>query len=175
VVLLSVSVVRTQQDVQRAGRELAELRGAAEQTAQRLAKEEAALQQERAARAALEQELSRSRQPQAGLLVLSLNRTRGAAASAATLRLTSSAQWFVISVDREEPARFDVYRATLLGADGGQVWRGDGLKPASKDQLAIAFHSSLLNGGDYRLVVEGMDRAGRPQPMAQHALRVIGP
>lgn len=168
---LSVALFRSQREVRIASRDLEVARATASEGSRQLAQDEKAMQAERAVRAGLEEELARLQQPQAGLPVLALKRVRGAGAGA-TLRLASSG-WFVLSVEREDPARFDRYRATVLAADGRILWQGNDVHPSSREHLALAFPSSLLPKGEYQLRVEGLGRSGPPQPVAQHSFRIV--
>jgi hypothetical protein len=152
-VLFAVSALRGRQ---KAERELDQERSA---SAEALQKEQRALADERKVRAGLEGELQRLRQPQAGLPVLALRAERGA--GSVPQLAVGAGQWFVISVDREDPPRFDEYAAVLLSADGREVWREESVKPVSREQLAVAFNSGAIPAGEYRLRVEGLGRAGR--------------
>jgi hypothetical protein len=152
-VLFAVSALRGRQ---KAERELEQERSA---SAEALQKEQRALADERKVRAGLEEELQRLQKPQAGLPVLALRAERGAGGVA---KLSVGAgQWFVISVDREDPPRFDAYAAGLFAADGREVWRDESVKPVSREQIAVAFNSGAVPPGEYRLRVEGVARAGR--------------
>ena len=138
---------------------------------ERLARELAA---ERQVRASLEDELAELKKPHTGLPVLALNNSRGAE-QMQTLRIPRGQSWFVLSIEREEPAQFELYRAaiTTTTASGDKVyWSSDGLQPASRTDLAVAFHTSTLPDGEYDLRVEGVGKSG-PSLVARQTFRVV--
>jgi hypothetical protein len=137
---------------------------------QRLGAAEAAAEQERQARSALEAQLAKERRPQLAVPVFALIATRGDEKE--TLQLPPAPQWIVVSLERESPLRFDHYRVTLLSSDGKQLWQGEP-EPTSREQLALGLHSSLLPSGDYVVQLDGIGRGGALMRVARHAIRVV--
>ena len=163
---LGALAVRMQREAQQARAELAQARVSEQETRELLAVEEGSLTRERGARLGAEAELARLRRPQVGLPVFALNRTPGAQPGLETLRVAPDAQWVLISLEREDPPRFETYRAALLSADGKIVWQDQAIRPSSREQVGLAFHASALPPGDYSLRFEGV---GKAQAQAQHA------
>ncbi len=134
-----------------------------------VARVEQELQAERDRRAHLEAALAQDRKPQVALPVLALAVTRGGGAE--ILRLPRTPQWIVLSLEREDPLRFQTYRATLFTAAGVRLWQGEAT-PTSRDVLAIGFHSSLFAPGSYALELDGVGRGGRFQHVVRFPFRV---
>lgn len=100
--------------------------------------------------------------------VLVLLATRGP--DAPLLRLPEPAQPVVLSVEREDPPHFPLYRATLRTRAGTTVWQ-DTVAPGSREAVFIALESSLLPPGEYRLVLEGQAHGDRWSPVGEHLFR----
>ncbi|MBS2025215.1 MAG: zf-HC2 domain-containing protein [Deltaproteobacteria bacterium] len=154
-VLFGLGFMRARKAEADADRALAESRAEAVKAQAALA---AQLDAERKVRAGLESELTDLKKPRTDMPVLALNRTRGAA-QAQTLRLAHGQRWFVLTIDREDPPAFEVYRARIT-AGATQVWATERLDPSSRDSLSIAFPTATVPPGEYELSIEGQGRAG---------------
>ncbi len=64
------------------------------------------------------------------------------------------------------------YRATLLGPDGGVVWRGENLELNRLGALLLTFPPGFLSPGEYALRIEGLPATGEPLPVARFRLSV---
>jgi hypothetical protein len=119
------------------------------------------LDQERQARASVEERLARAEAPRVNLPVFVLAAVRGGGGSEDLNRLTLKAgeDWVVLAVELAL-VEHETYRATLRTAEGRRVWGGDGLRPNERDTLTLAFPSKLLPAGRYSLEVEGRTAAG---------------
>ncbi len=132
-----------------------------------------------AQRDALAQELAADRRPQANLPVLPLTPVRGGGEPGAagagpvrTLVLPRLPGWVGLWV---EPGgeEYPGYRATLLDSPGRVVFRQSGLALNDLGALLLAFHSTSLAAGSYRLEIDGLPRGGgAPVAVARFALRV---
>ncbi|HKH44429.1 MAG TPA: hypothetical protein VKM72_07185 [Thermoanaerobaculia bacterium] len=120
-----------------------------------------ALDQERQARATVEERLARAEAPRVNLPVFVLAAVRGGGASEDLNRLALKAgdDWVVLALELAL-VEHETYRATLGTAEGRRVWSGDGLRPDERDTLTLAFPSNLLPTGRYSLEVEGRTAAG---------------
>jgi Putative zinc-finger len=67
----------------------------------------------------------------------------------------------------------DPYRVTLRRRDGTAVWTAANLRPGPSGTLALGLDPSLLQPGDYRLLIEALPAEGSPFPAARFAFRVV--
>ena len=104
--------------------------------------------------------------------VLVLLTTRGA--DLPVLRLPEPGQPVVLTVEREDPPRFSLYRATLQTRAGAAVWQGT-VAPGSREAVFVGLDSALLPPGDYRLQLEGQGRGERWTPVGDHRFRTVLP
>jgi hypothetical protein len=104
--------------------------------------------------------------------VLVLLATRGA--DVPVLRLPEPGQPVVLTVEREDPPRFSLYRATLQTRAGAAVWQ-DTVAPGSREAVFVGLDSALLPPGDYQLQLEGQGRGGRWTPVGDHRFRTVLP
>ncbi len=133
------------------------------------------LAREREERARAEQELARTREPQANVPILYLGAERGAGPggqSTYRLRLPARPGWVVFSLPIEPPHR-SAYRLVLSRADGREIWRGEATA-ADQDTLTLGVPSSLFAPGDHVLAVSGAAPGGGI-PVARYAFRVLPP
>jgi hypothetical protein len=162
----------TTQRAWKAESELAAQRSAAAEAQQRLADVRAAEERERHARQQLEHRLEETRKAPTRIPVLALMAMRGA--ERPTLQLPPVPQPVVLSVEREEPLRFQAYRATLQSSAGAQLWQ-DRVTPGSRDAVIVALDSSLVPPGEYTLVLEGGTKGDRWTLVGRHAFRTAAP
>ena len=104
--------------------------------------------------------------------VLVLLATRGS--DVPVLRLPEPGQPVVLTVEREDPPRFSLYRATLQTRAGAAVWQ-DTVAPGSREAVFVGLDSTLIPPGDYRLQLEGMAHGGRWTPVGDHRFRTVLP
>jgi hypothetical protein len=133
-----------------------------------------ALDQERRARAAAEEQLARAEKPRINLPVFILAATRGEEGASEDLNrlvLTPGQDWVVLAVELAL-TEHETYRATLRTTGGQKIWSGDGLQPDGQGALTVAFPSQLLPSGRYSLDVEGRTAAGSWEPVTRLPLRV---
>ena len=167
-VLLLGELGRTRRDLQSVTRASAESRKNEEDLRR-------TVESERRAREDLAERLRTVQSMPLGAAVFTLNLTRGGDVGPPENRivLTESPGWLVLVTDRPGPGTFRRFRFRLSTTDRRPV--GDALAPSSLsgDQLAVAFPSSLLAPGDYRLIVEGLSPDGRAETLATYAIRAI--
>jgi hypothetical protein len=161
-----------------------------EQAARDLAKEmrtrerESSLQRERLA-AQLMREATDSRFPpsrkaagyQSEAPVFALSVVRGDSADLShpvnRIALAPSSKWMILLLELEPDPDLRSYRGAISTADGQRVWTKGGLKPNSRNALALSFNSNLFKPGDYLLTLEGLTaQEGRAQ-IATYAFRVL--
>lgn len=133
-----------------------------------------ALDQERQARASVEERLARAEAPRVNLPVFVLAAVRGDGGESGDLNrlaLKAGEDWVVLAVELAL-VEHETYRATLRTAEGRRIWSGDGLRPDERDTLTLAFPSNLLPAGRYSLEVEGRTAAGGWERVTTAPLRV---
>lgn len=135
-----------------------------------LAEARAAEERERLARQQLEHRLEEPRRASMRIPVLALMAMRGA--ERPVLHLPEVSQPVVLSAEREDPLRFQAYRATLESSAGTQLWQ-DRVSPGSRDAVFVAIDSSLVPPGEYILVLEGATRGDRWAPVGRHPFRTV--
>ena len=133
-----------------------------------------ALDQERQARASVEERLARAEAPRVNLPVFVLAAVRGEGGESEDLNrlaLRAGEDWVVLAVELAL-VEHETYRATLRTAEGSRIWSGDRLRPDERDTLTLAFPSKLLPTGRYSLEVEGRTAAGGWERVTTAPLRV---
>jgi hypothetical protein len=70
--------------------------------------------------------------------------------------------------------RYARFRMSLLRDDGTLIVHADHMLRDSNDDLRLSFNSSILPAGSYRIRVEGYQRAGAAQFMAEASLTSAG-
>jgi hypothetical protein len=168
--VLLAALWSTTQRARQAESELAAQRSAAADAQRRLADVRAAEQRERLARQELEHRFEGARTAPTRVPVLALMAMRGG--ERPTLQLPQVPQPAVLSVEREDPPRFQAYRATLQSNAGAQLWQ-ERVSPSSRDAVFLAIDSSLLPPGEYVLVLEGAAKGDRWAPVGRHAFRTV--
>ncbi len=68
---------------------------------------------------------------------------------------------------------YPAYHASLLSADGKEIWRTGGLHPDSRDTLVLLLPASMLQPGVYRLTIEGAQSGGKGSAVAACPFRVV--
>ncbi|HEU0176595.1 MAG TPA: zf-HC2 domain-containing protein [Blastocatellia bacterium] len=79
----------------------------------------------------------------------------------------------ILSLELEPDPDIHSYRVDISTSDGRSVWTRDGLKPNSKNALALRFNSKLFKPGDYLLTLEGITAQGGRAPVATYAFRAL--
>ena len=68
---------------------------------------------------------------------------------------------------------FPTYRATLATAGGREIWKGQGLRPDSRDTLVLLLPASLLEPGVFRLTITGLQSGGGGVVVGDYPFRVL--
>ena len=113
------------------------------------------------------------RQSEAPVFALSVVRGGGADPSQPVNRITLPPQSksIILLLELEPDPDLHSYRVAISTADGRSIWTKDGLKPNSKNALAISINSSLFNPGDYLLTLEGITARKGRTPVATYTFR----
>jgi len=138
---------------------------------------EAQLQREQQACASLTDELTRLTRPQANTPIFVLTAVRSGEPNPSEppnkIVVSSSLARIVFSLEVDDVAAYETYRATISTADDRLIWRERGLRPSHEDLLVISFHSTFFQARDYLLTLEGLTQEGRFVPVAHYPFRVI--
>jgi hypothetical protein len=70
--------------------------------------------------------------------------------------------------------RYDLFRVSLLRADGTALLHAERLARDSNDDLRVSFNSTLLPNGRYRIRIEGHTWRGDLQRVAEAQMQVVG-
>lgn len=132
-------------------------------------------ERERQERQRLADELEKLKRPQisAPVFVLSMARSVEGGQPVNQIVLPRSSPRIILSLELEPDPNLKSYRATLLASDNRQVWSARNLHPGSKDSIGLNFKTSLINAGDYLLILEGLTQQGRYVPAAKYPFRTI--
>ncbi len=120
--------------------------------------------------------LHQALQPQANTSKLRLSPERSEVEEEAPpvqLTLSSDPQWIVLLLNLEGREAGGPYRAVLVGPGGQPVWQSARLEMEASGEVAISFHSSFFEAGDYRLLLEGISPVGEPVSAARLVFRVF--
>lgn len=102
--------------------------------------------------------LAQSRVPQANVPILFLDAVRSGGGSGEEpthrLRRPPGNGWVVLALQLDPPLA-PSYQAVLRDDGGRELWRGTGLRPNEMESLSLSLPASLLEPGDYTLVVDG--------------------
>jgi hypothetical protein len=79
----------------------------------------------------------------------------------------------ILLLELETDADLQPYSAAISTTDGRSIWAKNGLKPNSKNTLALSFNSNLFKPGDYLLTLEGGAAQEGRAPVAAYAFRVL--
>lgn len=129
------------------------------------------LRRERAAREDLSERIARLTRPQVNAAIYTLGVVRGES-HGIEIEIGPSPEWIVLSLELPQILH-ETYRVTLLDTRGATVWQLDGLQPTSSDTLTVLAHSGLLEPGDYRFRLEGLDPENRSVPAGEIPFRVV--
>jgi Putative zinc-finger len=89
------------------------------------------------------------------------------------IKLAPSAKWMILLLELEPDPELRSYRCAISTASGRNIWTRNGLKPNSKNALALSFNSNLFKPGDYLLTLEGVTEQEDRVPVATYTFRVL--
>jgi hypothetical protein len=89
------------------------------------------------------------------------------------IALAPSSKWMILLLELEPDPDLRSYRCSISTADGRSIWTKNGLKPNSRNALALSFNSSLFKPGDYMLTLEGLTAQVGHVPVATYAFRAL--
>jgi putative zinc finger protein len=89
------------------------------------------------------------------------------------IELAPSAKWMILLLELEPDPDLRAYRGAISTTGGRSIWTENGLKPNSKNALALSFNSRLFKPGDYLLTLEGITARGDRVPVANYAFRAL--
>src|SRR5262245_34209867 len=115
------------------------------------------------------------RQSKTPVFALSVVRGGGADPSQPVNRITLPPQSksIILLLQLEPDPDLHSYRVAISTTDGRSIWTTDGLKPNSKNALALSFNSSLFKPGDYLLTLEGITAQKGRTPVATYAFHAL--
>jgi hypothetical protein len=142
---------------------------------QDLARMQASLAAERAAREQAGRQLALLQQPQANFPFLQLDRERGAETpgEGPTQRLIQPAEGQIVLVAQVDPPFAPSYRVRLLDGKGREIYGRQGLHPKEHDALTLSLPYSLLPPGDYTLAVDGITPGAQPADAGRFTFRML--
>jgi hypothetical protein len=89
------------------------------------------------------------------------------------IELAPSAKWVILLLELEPDKELRAYHCAISTAGGRNIWAKNGLKPNSKNALALSFNSNLFKPGDYLLTLEGITAQEDRVPVATYTFRVL--
>jgi len=89
------------------------------------------------------------------------------------IALAPSSKWIILLLELEPDPDLRSYRAAISTAGGRSIWTKNGLKPNSKNALALSFNSDLFKPGDYLLTLEGLTAQDGSAPIATYTFRAL--
>jgi hypothetical protein len=90
------------------------------------------------------------------------------------ITLSPLSKSIILLLDLEADPDLQPYRAVVLTSDGRNVWSREGLRPKSKDGLALSFNSNLFKPDTYLLTLEGLTTERRYKLIAKYTFRILG-
>lgn len=106
------------------------------------------------------------------VFILSLVRSADTSQPASKVVVPKNAPRVTLSLEMEPDPNYRSYRATLIAADGRNVWARSGLGSGKASSLNISLNSALLVPGSYRVQVEGLTSDGRYVPTGTYLFMV---
>jgi hypothetical protein len=115
------------------------------------------------------------RQSETPVFALSVVRGGGADPSQPVNRITLPPQSksIILLLELEPDPDLHSYRVAISTTDGRSIWTKDGLRPNSKNALALSFNSSLFKPGDHLLILEGINAQEGRTPVATYTFRAL--
>jgi len=108
--------------------------------------------------------------PELAPVVFGLSLSRNAA-EPRDITLPGDSRWMIFLAEIDA-TRYLRYRASVIGSQGKEIWRQDGLQPNSPDSISVAIPSSALQPGTYALAVSGVQPDGSSIPVARFLFRL---
>jgi hypothetical protein len=137
----------------------------------------AQLESEREARARMTNSVNRAIGVETVVPVFSLSMVRDISPDFSNpvdeITLSPLSKSIILLLELEADPDLQSYRAVVLTADGRNVWSRDGLRPKSKDGLAIIFDSNLFKPDTYMLTLEGLTTKQRYKLIAKYTFRAL--
>lgn len=127
---------------------------------------------EHQARADLQQQLQPEKLAGAAIFPLVTSRSADLTSPVNRIKVSRTAPWVVLSLERAYESDFQSYRVTLKASGDTASWQASDLVPSSPSALAVALPSSLLRGGNYLLTLEGLTRDGHYVVAASYPFQV---
>jgi hypothetical protein len=116
-------------------------------------------------------------EPQSEAPVFALSIVRGGSPDLSQpvnrIAISPSCKWMILLLELEPDPDLHSYRAAISTTGGRSVWAKNGLKPNSKNMLALSFSSSLFKPDDYLLTLEGITAQEGRAPVGTYAFRVL--
>jgi hypothetical protein len=118
---------------------------------------------------------SGQRQPETPVFALSVVRGEEADPSQPVNRitLTPQARSIILLLELEHDPSLHSYHVAISTTDGRSIWTKRGLKPNSKNALALSFNSGLFKPGDYLLTLEGISAQEGRAPITTYTFRAL--
>jgi anti-sigma factor RsiW len=115
------------------------------------------------------------RQSETPVFALSVVRGGGADPSQPVNRITlpPRSKSIILLLELEPDPDLHSYRVAISTTDSRSIWTKDGLKPNSKNLLALSLNSSLFKPGDYLLTLEGITAQKGRTPVATYTFRTL--
>jgi hypothetical protein len=89
------------------------------------------------------------------------------------IRLAPSSKWMILLLELEPDPDLHSYRVVISTTDGRNIWTKNGLKPNSRNALALSFNSSMFKPDDYLLTLEGITLQEGRVLVATYTFRVL--
>jgi hypothetical protein len=89
------------------------------------------------------------------------------------ITLPHQSKLIVLMLDLEPDPNLHSYRVAISTIDGRSIWTRNGLKPNSKNALAISFNSNLFKPDDYLLTLEGLTAQEGRVSVATYTFRAL--
>ena len=96
----------------------------------------------------------------------------GDRAATSAVDLSEEAEDLVLILGLDDTGDFAAYKAEIVNAQGAQVWSRDGLHPTSLGTFQLSFRRNVLEPGQYRIHLFGLDGANQPTQLATYDLHL---
>jgi hypothetical protein len=88
------------------------------------------------------------------------------------IALQPSSKWMILLLELEPDPDLQSYSVAISTIEGRSIWTRNGLKPNSRNALALSFNSKLFKPGDYLLTLEGLTAQKGRVLVATYAFRL---
>ena len=89
------------------------------------------------------------------------------------ITLPPQSKSIILLLELEPDPDLHSYRVAITTTDGLSIWTRGGLRPNSKNALAMSFNSGLFKPGDYLLTLEGVTAQEGRTPVATYTFRAL--